>query len=249
MKNSIFIWLMLFACVLPVQAEITKVEADSAYAREQYTEAVRMYETLLKSGVSASLYYNLGNAYYRCGDVSRAILSYERASLLSPGDADIRFNLELARAKTVDKIVPESEMFFVTWFRKMVNWTGADQWAVAALVCLVFFAAATLLFLFSGRILLRKTGFGVAVCTLLLAVLFHIFAYQQKQKLLYRTHAIVMSSSLPVRSTPSKTGTDLFVLHEGTKVEITDDTMKEWKEVRIPDGKVGWVPAESLERI
>ena len=110
-------------------------------------------------------------------------------------------------------------------------------------------AFLVLLYFFAGRMLWRKVGFGVGVCTLILAVLFHIFAYQQQQKLLVRTHAIVMSSSLTVKSTPSTSGTDLFVLHEGTKVEITDDTMKDWKEIRLADGKVGWVPVKTIERI
>lgn len=247
MKKLLFIAALLLSFV-SASAQ-TKAEADSAYVQERYEQAISLYNKLLETGASASVYYNLGNAYYRIGDMAHAILAYERAYLMEPGDADIRFNLQLARTKTIDKIVPESEMFFITWFRQMIDWYSADQWGRSVVVCFALFVVSLLLYFFAGRMLWRKVGFGVGVCTLILAVLFHIFAYQQQQKLLVRTHAIVMSSSLTVKSTPSTSGTDLFVLHEGTKVEITDDTMKDWKEIRLADGKVGWVPVKTIERI
>lgn len=247
MKKLLFIAALLLSFV-SASAQ-TKAEADSAYVQERYEQAISLYNKLLETGASASVYYNLGNAYYRTGDMAHAILAYERAYLMEPGDADIRFNLQLARTKTIDKIVPESEMFFITWFRQMIDWYSADQWGRAVVVCFALFVVSLLLYFFAGRMLWRKVGFGVGVCTLILAVLFHIFAYQHQQKLLVRTHAIVMSSSLTVKSTPSTSGTDLFVLHEGTKVEITDDTMKDWKEIRLADGKVGWVPVKTIERI
>lgn len=247
MKKLLFMAALLLSFV-SASAQ-TKAEADSAYVQERYEQAISLYNKLLETGASASVYYNLGNAYYRTGDMAHAILAYERAYLMEPGDADIRFNLQLARTKTIDKIVPESEMFFITWFRQMIDWYSADQWGRSVVVCFALFVVSLLLYFFAGRMLWRKVGFGVGVCTLILAVLFHIFAYQQQQKLLVRTHAIVMSSSLTVKSTPSTSGTDLFVLHEGTKVEITDDTMKDWKEIRLADGKVGWVPVKTIERI
>ena len=247
MKKLLFISALLLS--FDSASAQTKAEADSAYVQERYEQAISLYNKLLETGASASVYYNLGNAYYRTGDMAHAILAYERAYLMEPGDADIRFNLQLARTKTIDKIVPESEMFFITWFRQMIDWYSADQWGRAVVVCFALFVVSLLLYFFAGRMLWRKVGFGVGVCTLILAVLFHIFAYQQQQKLLVRTHAIVMSSSLTVKSTPSTSGTDLFVLHEGTKVEITDDTMKDWKEIRLADGKVGWVPVKTIERI
>lgn len=251
MKSYMKKLLLIMTCLLAfvsVSAQ-TKAEADSAYAQEHYDQAITLYNKLLESGVSASVYYNLGNAYYRSGDMAHAILSYERAYLLEPGDKDIRFNLQLARTKTVDKITPESEMFFVTWFHQLVDLRSADQWGRAVIVCFALFVVSVLLYFFLDRLLWRKIGFVVAVCTLVLAVFFHVFAYQQQQKLIQRIHAIVMSSSLTVKSTPSASGTDLFVLHEGTKVQITDDTMKDWKEIRLADGKVGWVPVKTIERI
>lgn len=228
---------------------ITKDNADSAYARQQYQQAIKDYEELLHDGVSAELYYNLGNAYYRTDNITRAVLNYERALLLSPGDGDIRFNLQMARSKTIDKITPESEMFFVTWYHALVNIMSVDGWARTALVSFALAIVLALAYLFSARIWVRKVGFFGGLAFIAVFILANLFAYQQRQELVNRTGAIIISSAVPVKSTPSKSGTDLFILHEGTKVEITDGTMRGWKEIRVADGKEGWIETSKIEII
>lgn len=228
---------------------VTKAEADSAYVRQNYTQAIKDYERLLSHGVSADLYYNLGNAYYRADNITHAVLNYERALILSPGDKDIRFNLQMARSKTIDKIVPESEMFFVTWYRSLVNMQSVDGWAHMALVSLCLVIVFFLLYLFASRIVLRKIGFFCGLAFLLIFFASNIFAYQQKKVLSERTGAIIMSPSVQVKSTPAQNGTDLFILHEGTKVEITDSSLSGWTEIRIADGKEGWIETSQIEII
>ena len=240
--------LMLMAPAMAANA-VTKEQADSAYAQGHYQQAVKDYEQLLKQGVSAELYYNLGNSYYRMDEMPRAVLNYESALLLSPGDRDIRFNLQMARSKTIDKITPESEMFFVTWYRSLVNLTSVDGWARLALVALALAIVLALLYLFSSPIWLRKVGFFGAFGLLLLFIVANFFAYAQKQSFVARSGAIIMSPAVTIKSTPAKQGTDLFILHEGTKVEITDGTMKQWKRIRVADGKEGWLETSQIEVI
>ena len=241
---------VLLLLLFPLGAgAVTKSEADSAYVRGQYQQAIADYEALLKQGGSAELYYNLGNAYYRTENVTKAVLNYERALLLSPGDRDIRFNLQIARSKTIDKIVPESEMFFITWYHALVNLMSVDAWARVALISLALVIVLLLVYLFASRIWLRKVGFFCGLVLLVLFVLSNIFAWQQKQNLLFRKGAIIMEPSVTVKSTPAKNGTDLFILHEGTKVSITDSSMRGWLEIRIADGKEGWVERNKLEEI
>ena len=214
-----------------------------------YQQAIADYEALLKKGVSADVYYNLGNAYYRTDNITRAVINYERALLLSPGDPDIRVNLQLARSKTIDKIIPESEMFFVTWYRSLVNIMSVDGWATMSLVSLAIAIILALCYLFSGRVWMQKTGFFGAFAMIVIFGLSNLFAWQQKDQLVNRTGAIVISPAAAVKSTPANGGTDLFIIHEGTKVEITDSSMKEWKEVRIADGKEGWIKTSMIEMI
>lgn len=228
---------------------LTKAEADSAYVRGEYQQAIKAYESLLKTGASADIYYNLGNAYYRTENITYAVLNYERALLLSPSDRDIRFNLQMARSKTIDKITPEQEMFFVTWYRSLVNLASVDGWATLALISLALAIVLALFYLFSEQLWLRKIGFFGAILALLFFILGNIFAHQQKDLLVHRRGAIVTAPAVTVKSTPAKQGTDLFILHEGTKVTITDASMKEWKEIRLADGKEGWIEARQIEMI
>ena len=249
MRRSVATLVLLLVSVSLSASNVTKQQADSAYAQERYQQAIADYEALLKKGVSAELYYNLGNAYYRTDQIPKAVLNYERALLLSPADGDIRFNLQMARSKTIDKITPESEMFFVTWYRSLVNLMSVDAWARTALIALALAIILALAYLFSERMWLRKVGFFGALLLLLVFLLSNLFAFQQKRKMTNRTGAIIMSTSVSVKSTPSKNGTDLFILHEGTRVTITDGSMKDWKEIRVDDGKEGWIEARRLEII
>jgi hypothetical protein len=182
-------------------------------------------------------------------DITHAVLAYERALLLSPGDADVRFNLQMARSKTIDKIVPESEMFFVTWYRSLVRMMSVDAWGRTAIVSLLCAMLLVLIYLFAQRIWLRKIGFFGGVLFFVVFLAANVFGFQQQQSLLHRTGAIIMHSAVPVKSTPSSNGTDLFILHEGTRVNIIDDTMRGWREIRVADGKSGWVELKDIEVI
>lgn len=235
-------------CVCSASA-VTKADADSAYNAGKYQEAIKGYEMLLKQGVSEDLYYNLGNAYYRTEDITHAVLNYERALRLSPGDKDIRHNLQIARSKTVDRITPETEFFFITWLRAIENSMSVDTWASAALISLAIAIIMALIYLFSNAVWLRKVGFFSAAFMLLVFVLCNIFAYAQKQSFTKQRGAIIMDAAVNVKSTPVDNGTDLFILHEGTRVDIIDDQMKQWKQIRVADGKEGWVMSKQIEVI
>lgn len=228
---------------------VTKENADSAYMRGDYQQAAHDYEELCRETADGAVYYNLGNAYYRLDNIPQAILAYERALVLMPGDADIRFNLEMARAKTIDKITPRSEMFFVTWYRSVVSSNDTDGWGAIAIGSILLALVMALFYLFSGSMLMRKTGFFVCVIAVVVFILSNIFAYQQKITRENRSGAIVMTSSAAMKKTPATDAADVIVIHEGTKVTIIDDSMEEWKGVTLSDGRVGWILTTQIERI
>lgn len=228
---------------------LSKAAGDSAYMQNDYLAAIQIYESLLRQGESAEVYYNLGNSYYKSGDIARAILNYERALLLQPGNGDIRVNLEIARAKTVDKVTPVPEIFFIGWFKSLINSQSIDAWARWGIACFILLLVLLCLFFYSKSARVKKVGFFGGLVLLIVVVLCNVFAGQQKKALTERNKAIVLSPSVTVRSTPSESGTSLFIIHEGHKVEIKDDTMREWKEIRLEDGKVGWLPAAAIEII
>ena len=228
----------------------TKAMADSAYAKADYATAIHIYEQLLATeGEAASVYYNLGNAYYKSNDIAHSILNYERALLLDPSNEDIQFNLELARSKAVDKNAIVSELFFVRWFRDFSSIMPVDGWAKCGILCFIVLILCLTLFIFNKKSKTKKIIFIFALLSLICTILANVIASNQKDKMIYRESAIIMEPSVTVRSTPSTSGTELFILHEGKKVTIKDDSMKEWKEIEIEDGNIGWLPASAIEQI
>jgi tetratricopeptide (TPR) repeat protein len=228
---------------------ISKSLADSAYIRNDFTTAIHIYEMILRTGESADIYYNLGNSYYKIGDIAKAILNYERALILKPANKDIRSNLEIARAKTVDKVTDVPELFFITWLKSITNSMGIQSWAIIAISFFLLFIVSIYFFFFSTKIVARKTLFILALFFLVFCVIANISAAFQRRVRLNRMNAIIISPSVTIRSTPNDNGTSLFILHEGRKVFIKDDSMKDWKEIQLEDGNVGWVKKNDLEVI
>ena len=246
-----FVWLLLaMVCFGGTSAKaVTKNNADTEYQKGNYQQAIRDYEEILKNGESAEIYFNLGNAYYRTDNITKAVLNYERARLLSPGDDDINFNLQFARSKTIDKITPESEMFFVTWYKSLVNFTSVDNWAKTGILCIVMALLLVLLYLFGPQLMLRKIGFFGGLAFFVIFLLSNLFAFQQKQALDNRTGAIIISPSVNIKKTPAKNSADQFVLHEGTRVDIIDKGMTDWRCIRVGDGREGWIETKAIEEI
>ncbi|MDH6303823.1 tetratricopeptide (TPR) repeat protein [Parabacteroides sp. PF5-5] len=255
MKTSLYIkrivcFLFIQALAWNVYAQDTMIkEAETAYAQENYAKAIELYEEILKdNGASAEIYYNLGNAYYKDGGVASAILNYERALLLDPGDADIRFNLQMARMRTVDKIEPLGEFFLVRWYDNIQNMGSANSWAILGIVSFLLFIFSLLLFFFSRWIRMKKVGFYLGIVCLLVVIFANIFAKNQKSEIVNRTSAIVFSPTVTVKSSPDASGTDLFILHEGTKVFVKS-SLGAWNEIELEDGNVGWMPGKDIEII
>lgn len=250
MRKWSFILIFIMLAAQQIWAAAGKAEADQAYQANDYIKAIQLYEEILNTqGESADIYYNLGNSYYKEKNVAKAVLNYERAFLLNPGDADIRFNLEMARAKSVDQITPTSEVFIVTWIKALTNSCSEKEWSVIGIMAFFLLLAGLAVYIFGSRVVIRKIGFIGAVVFLIVTAFANLFAAEQKDKLTERTGAIVMSPTITVKSTPDESGTDLFVIHEGTKVFIDDNSMESWKEIRLEDGKKGWLPANAIEKI
>ncbi len=246
-RYAALVSLFLFALTCrAAEADSLKVAADSLYAADDYKGAAQLYSQLEPT---ATVCYNLGNCFYRSDDMARAVLWYERAAMLDPSDGDIRFNLDMARSKTIDNVTPKHEIFFVGWYRSLVNIASVDTWGYMSIAAFALALVFLALCIFLGNITLRKTSLTLCVLFLLVTVMGNVCAFSQRYRLLHRTGAIVMDASAVVKSTPSASGNDLFVLHEGTKVEIRDNTLSDWYEIELADGKVGWIESKQLEII
>lgn len=223
--------------------------AGEQYALARYDSALVHYHAILDQGVhSAALYYNMGNAYYKLRKYPDAIFYYEKALKLDPGNDDLRHNLQLANAMIVDKIEPMPVFFLKQWWNTFYNLLPADTWAWISILLFGLTLLCVWLFLTSSRMIWRKTGFFAG---LLMAFMFIGSFGLASQKYYYtqRTNeAIVFVPTITVKSAPSASGVDLFVLHEGTKVRLLEQS-GDWQKIRIANGSVGWMPAETLRGI
>jgi tetratricopeptide (TPR) repeat protein len=197
---------------------------------------------------SAKLYFNLGNAYYKHGNIPKAILNYERAKLLDPNDDDISFNIELCNQFIVDQIEPLPRPFFVQWYWVIVNINSADEWAVISLIAFVLLLLVALAYFFSPSSVLKKVSFSFGVLFLVVCLSTLGFASQQKKKILQHRSAIIFTPTVTVKGSPDESGTALFVIHEGLKVDVLE-TVGLWYKIRLIDGNIGWVKKDVLELI
>lgn len=224
-------------------------EANTAYVNANYQRAIELYHSIENQGLaSAKLYYNMGNAYFKTDDMGHAILYYNKALRLAPGDQDIRYNLDVANSYTKDRIQVVPELFLTRWIRGMRQMISGNAWAVLSLVFFAMMLVAVMAYLLVNNLLFRKIGFFAAIVGLLLFVVTISFAVVERRHATSPTEAIVMRSSVAVKAAPEKTATDMFVLHEGTKVRVGDQ-IEGWIEVTIADGNKGWLEERTIEMI
>ena len=248
--TAVFLFSILAAGIsLGDEAAQTFEQANQLYLQAKYSEAVAQYEKIVASGwESGELYFNLGNAYYKSGNIQKAILNYERAAQLLPRDEDVQFNIQLANLQVVDKIEAVPRLFIYRWIDWMLSLFSLATmgWIVYSFFVLTLAAFAAFLFartytqkrlsmvaglLFSAALILTMIGFGVQ-------------SYTEANT----EFAIVMSDVANIKAAPDSKGNDLFVLHKGLRVQVLDN-VNHWRKIRLADGKIGWIPDEDCESI
>ena len=222
---------------------------NEAYNNSEFEKAIDLYKSVYNTGfTSAELNYNIGNSYYRLKDYKNAILFYEKAKLLSPDDQSIITNLEQANRYTQDKIETIPDFFLIRWMKGFTNMLSINSWSWISIISFILLLSFILVFLFSTKIGLRKMSFYFSVILVFIAIVSFISASKQNNKLNKHKTAIVFSPSVTVKSSPNENSTDLFIIHEGLKVTISDK-LENWYEIKLSDGRVGWLQKEAVEEI
>lgn len=221
-------------------------KANEYYKTGVYDSAITIYENILSQGVvSSELYFNLGNSYYKKGMLADAIINYERARRLNPADDDIKHNLALANSNTVDRIVPLPKVFYEEWFENFLHGSRVSQKAVLAILLVWMALFLWLLYLFVGNTSIRKLGFFSGLLSLIIGTVLLIISVLQNRQLERIDEAIVYDTSAYVKSSPEKSGSNLFLLHEGARLRVIDE-LEGWKKIRIANGNVGWISANAI---
>ncbi len=252
MKNFALLTGLLCVALTGLHAQSPEqlfLQANELYQQNKAAEAKDLYERILNNGyVNGPLLYNLGNAYYKTGDIPRAILFYERARRWMPADDDLQHNLQLANLKVPDRIVPTPRLFIWDYwdsFKDLFSLQSATWWAYGALVVMFAFGAMLVV---AGTYALRKTALYGAGASILIFILFLTLFLAKAADDTRTDEAIVVAAIATIKNSPDAKSSDAFVLHGGVKVRITD-RVNNWVKIRLTDGKVGWLETVAIEVI
>jgi len=248
MKKLLYILSVLFfAQAAFAQSAFDK--ANELYRKQKYAEAAQEYESVLKGKQeSAEVYFNLGNAYYKLGKIAPSVYNFEKALLLDPNDKDAKINLGYARKMAIDDI---KEVPKVGFSKMLYNLTGTyhyDTWAWIAVGFAFGFLAMFVGYYFAGTTLIKRVffvGMFLALLVIVISVLSAVFVKSVTAK---ERPAIVFAEVVAVKAEPNQNSEDAFVLHEGTKVYITEQ-VENWKKVELADDSVGWIENSAIKEV
>jgi hypothetical protein len=257
MKNSIrkysLLLLIVTSCAISrgqsIAVKDSLTAANQLYNASKYEGAIRKYQFVISQGFeSYDLYYNLGNAYYKSGKITFAIINYERAKKLAPNDDDIRYNLDLARTQIVDNIVSLPQGGFLGWWKQLISSRSINFWGVTSLITFFAFLSLFGLFLLSSTFRVKRFAFWCSIAAISISAITFAFGSSLKSRLINHNTAVITDRSVRVKASPSETGTELFIVHEGVTVQLTDE-LGDWVYINLPDGNKGWVKVTAMVRI
>jgi tetratricopeptide (TPR) repeat protein len=224
-------------------------DANDLYKKGDFKQSAEIYESFLSQDLeSSSLYFNLGNSYYKMNRVAPAILNYERALLLKPSDRDVKYNLRLSKTILKDKIEEIPVFFFNKWVENLVMFLNTDTWAILSISSFITVLLLMIFFFFSTSRRNKKLLFSASIVLFLFVIFANVCASSQRTRLSDRDFAIVFSPSVTLKGSPDESGTELFLLHEGTKVKIIEN-LGDWTNVQISDGNEGWIHKDAIRQI
>lgn len=222
-------------------------QANAQYAEGNYAEAAAQYQQVIAEQPSAEAYYNLGNAYFKQGELAQAILAYERALRIEPSYKDAKHNLLFAQSRIVDNIEDTQSFFLSNWLKAIRNALNQQTWMILSITLFICMLIGFFLFAFSQTVWVRKTAFYTSLVALLISLVACINAGSLHHRDTARAEAIITQGIVNAKSSPDRSGTDLFTVHEGTKVVITE-TIGDWCCIHVGN-YIGWMPLAHLERI
>lgn len=246
MKNILYIFL-LFTQVFWAQNAFEK--GNELYKKDKFAEAVKEYESILRTqNHSAEIYFNLGNAYYKLNQVAPAIYNFEKALQLNPNYEEAKNNLTFAQNMTIDEIKPVEKVGFGRTIEKFTSMHTYDEWAKITIGFSVAFLLFFIAYYFSSKTVLKRIFF-VGMFLILIGLIVSVSsAISEKSRFDNDQPAIIFAERIEVKSEPRETSKEVFILHEGTKVQVIE-TQSNWKKIQLADERIGWINKEALKEI
>jgi len=222
-------------------------QASIKYELKEYAEAIILYEEIESTGqFSSEICFNKANCYYKLQQNAEAVLYYEKALKLNPSDEDAQFNLHLVQLQLVDKLAKVPQPFYQKWIINIKNLRTIDQWAKIGILFLFLFCGLFITFIFSSKYTIKKKAFSLSMFTFLVTATTLSLAYYSFET--QKTDAVLMQANAYIKSAPSIQSEDLFILHEGTKVQVLE-TFNDWTKIKLSDGMIGWLESVEVEVI
>lgn len=222
-------------------------KATEFYNQGEYSKAIENYEQIIDNGEhSAELYFNLGNCHYKLNHIGPSIYYYEKALLLKPNDAEISNNLKYAQNMRLDAVEEMPRPVLARIYDGVVNIFSSDQWAYLAVALIMVFVLCYLAYYFLRIASQKRFAFITSILALVLGFTSVVMAYLHYQDSKNDNPAIVYSKEVKITSEPNTNSEAVFILHEGTKVNIMEG-LNGWRKIRIADGQTGWTKIENIK--
>ncbi len=223
--------------------------ANKEYNEGHYEVAIGLYNDIINKGYTSSeLLYNLGNSYFKTDAIPESILYYEKAMKLDPKNNDIHFNLNIANSRKIDKIKEVPDLFYIKWWKSFNRLFSPNNWAIITVIFFIVVFIFGTFFIISRNYRIRKTSFWISISAIIFFLLSLLISVQSYNEFVKDNYAIIFDPTITIKSSPTESSVDLFVIHEGTKVEILDN-IEGWYEIRIANGSEGWLPESSVKKI
>ena len=247
---KILIFIILFTKIIfPSELESLFKEGNENYLKGKYQETIRIFESIYEKGYEGeSLFYNLGNAYYRIGKVGLAILYYEKAKKLSPSDEDINYNLAFANSKIVDKIETLPKFFIFEWWENTLALFSISGWTYLSYVFYFLILCSVGYYYFARSLKTQRISFYSCIVSALFLILTIIFLIVNLNRELNVKYGVIVEQVVVTKFSPDQNSKDAFIVHEGIKV-IAEDKVNNWVKIKLIDGKVGWLNEKNLRII
>ncbi len=247
MRLLISLVLLVFSISVSLaQSEQLEI-AEKAYNKKDYQTAIKIYESLIKSNnKSAGLLYNLANCYNATNQISKAILNYEKALILAPGNSDIKYNLSLANEKIESPITNINNFFLSKWYLGIIHSLSASTFSILLIVLIVALLSVVYLSLFRNIYFIDKYKWVIGGLLFLLIITNYSMLIK-RTRINNGSHGIVMQSST-LRSGADSRSQSLQDVDAGIKA-ILLDSIDNWYKLSLPDREQGWMKKEEIEII
>lgn len=250
-NKFLILFLLIANFIFANENELKKYieNGNNEYKNQNYELALENYLKVLHKGYTSSeLYYNIGNAYYRLGKIGYAILNYEKALKLSPGDEDTQHNLKVANAHTIDRLQIIPKLFLIEWWDSLLMLFTFNGWAFIFILFFISFLTLIAFYYYYKNSNYQKTIFfaglvNIVFLTLALIILIVRYNYETTTE-----YGVLLESNANVKVAPDFDANDAFIIHEGIKFKI-EDKVENWTKIKLTDGKVGWLNNKSFKPI